>query len=114
MQTSFELERAALSRDRGILNASIGAEIAVPGWSLEAFAFLKRFAEQHAQFMAEDVVKAAAADHLPAPPDGRAFGGVIQRAVREGLIRKIGYAPAATSNLSPKCVWQSLVFQGAP
>ncbi|WP_293371474.1 hypothetical protein [Nevskia sp.] len=110
MQTSLQLEVASLSRDRGILNAAIGAEHASPGWSIAAFEFLRDYARRHVQFMAEDVIRLASVSDIPKPPDGRAFGSIIQRAVREGLIKKLGYAPAATSNLSPKCVWQSLIY----
>lgn len=29
----------------------------------------------------------------------------IQRAARLGIIRRVGYAPAKSSNLAPKCTW---------
>ncbi len=111
MQTSLEFEAAAIRRDRGVLNAAIGAEHAQPGWSISAYEFLRGHAEKHAQFMAEDVLKHMRIEGLQLPVDGRALGAIFQRGAREGLIKKIGYAPAATSNLAPKCVWVSLVYR---
>jgi hypothetical protein len=60
---------------------------------------------QRGPFLAEDFV-IGTHNSLPPPPDRRAFGLVIQSAARAGIIVKVGYALAATSNGSPKCRWQ--------
>jgi len=39
------------------------------------------------------------------PPDDRAWGHATRLAVKRGWIKKVGYAPAASSNGSPKCLW---------
>ena len=55
-------------------------------------------------FLAEEVRNFATG--LDLPPDGRAWGVVFRSAAREGLIVKAGYAPAKSSNLSPKVLWR--------
>lgn len=39
---------------------------------------------------------------LQRPHDLRAIGGVVSRAIREGIIVPVCYAPAASSHGSPK------------
>jgi hypothetical protein len=57
-------------------------------------------------FLAEQFV-AWAASRIEAPPDPRAWGPVIQRAAHKKKIIRVGYAPATTSNGSPKCLWRA-------
>jgi hypothetical protein len=45
---------------------------------------------------------------VPQPPDGRAWGSVISSARRLEIIQKVGTRLAATSNLSPKCLWRAV------
>lgn len=40
------------------------------------------------------------------PGNGKAWGPIIQKAARMGIIERAGYAPALTSNNSPKCLWR--------
>jgi hypothetical protein len=95
-------------RDTGIDRATARAERTHRGWNDAAYYFLLSWeppATNEGRFQAEDVVAAWRGDP---PPDGRAWGGVFQRAARAGMISKVGYAPARTSNLSPKTVWQKV------
>lgn len=100
---------AEAKRDDGMARAIEHAESDQPGWAGIALDFLRGYARMHVDFLAEDVV-AAAAMLVPDPPDGRAWGYVFRRAAREGVIQKAGYAPAKTSNLSPKVMWASRVL----
>ena len=94
--------QAALDMQTGIDNVEQGAG---EEWIAGATEFLRRYAEVATQdFLAEQVV---AACPLPVPHDGRAWGPVFMRARRAGWIQKVGYAPSASSNLSPKCLWRS-------
>lgn len=66
-------------------------------------------------FMAEDVREfARGVDGFEDPPDGRAWGSVVMRAAKAGIIKRIGYAPMKSPNChaNPKSVWRSLVFRG--
>lgn len=79
------------------------------GWSSEAFSLLLSYMAENQFFKAEDVRGFAHGKHgLAKPPDMRAWGGVIQRAVREGRIKKIGHGASKnkTSHYRPVMVWQ--------
>lgn len=99
-------ERATLRRDLGIERAEAHADRVHADWTAEAFRALGEFLGYRlTPFLAEEFVTWAET-RVPPPPDPRAWGGPIRRAARAGLIRRIGYAPAASSNPSPKCLWE--------
>lgn len=77
-------------------------------WADEAYLALCWFAKRNPTFMTEDVRDFAHGHGLPLPPDGRAWGGVINRALRSHLIERIGYAPMKSVNChaNPKSVWK--------
>lgn len=58
------------------------------------------------QFMTEDL-REQVEPIIGLPHDGRAWGHIIQSAARAGWIRRVGYAPARSSNLSPKPLWEA-------
>lgn len=90
-------------RDRGIQSSG---DHAGSVWKRRATGYLLEYLAAHREpFLAEDVREFAA--QLESPPDGRAWGSVFQEAARRGLIVKVGYAPAKSSNLSPKVLWRA-------
>jgi len=97
-------------RDKGITRSTQHAEHATPGWNAQADALLREFLVDVAfgkDFLAEefvDWVRGKIAD----PPDARSWGGVIQRGAKRGMMRRCGYAPANSSNRSPKCLWRAI------
>lgn len=98
------IEDAIARRDDGIARA---IEHAGQRWKRLARGYvLEYLAAQSESFLAEDARAFAERLGFEAPPDGRAWGAVIQGAAREGLIAKVGYAPAKSSNLSPKVLWR--------
>jgi hypothetical protein len=99
-------ENAKRRRDRGMKRAAEHADAVTDGWQEKAAEQLRVFVQQRqgAPFLAEDFVSWSKF-RVPAPPDGRAFGAVLQRASRSRWIEKRGYAPAKSSNLSPKVLW---------
>lgn len=102
---------AANRRDIGMERAEDKANADHIGWSEDAEAAVRAYAAEHRgrRFLAEDVRAWAEARKLVAPPvNGRAWGGVIQRCARLNVIRRAGYAPAKSSNLSPKCEWEAV------
>lgn len=94
-------------RDRGVRRAGQKAEDKSAGWHDKAIKHLKTFVAQRrgAPFLTENFVKWAKFKVMP-PPDGRAWGCVMQRACREGIVVKDGYGIAETSNQSPKVLWK--------
>jgi hypothetical protein len=98
--------------------ATIGADTAaehadlVTGgtWSEKAWAALARFgqAKRGQPFMTEDVrADAELSWAVPPAPDARAWGAIVKRASKAGLIRHVAYAPNKSPNChgSPKSVW---------
>jgi hypothetical protein len=100
---------AAARRDTGMALAVEKADRDHEGWSHDAIEVVRQFCKSHGaghQFLAEDIrLYAETLELLERPENERAWGAVMQRAAREGIIRKVGYAPARTSNLSPKVLW---------
>lgn len=101
----LDMRAARARRDEGMASVEAHANEEIPEWSEYAFVFLMHFARGHKEFRIEEV-RTAAIGFVPPPPDSRAWGPVVQRAAREGFIKVCGYAPAATSNGSPKPVWR--------
>lgn len=103
-------DEARARRDVGMHNSVEHAEAATPGWQDEAAELLQQFVNARRRagrtFMAEDFVAWASHVGLADPPDKRAFGAVIRRGALAGVIIKTGYAPAKSSNLSPKVQWR--------
>jgi hypothetical protein len=103
------IAEAERRRDRGIDRALTHAELVRLGWNLSADKLLDQFLLDRTpgcQFLAEELVAYALDSDLDEPPDPRAWGGVIRRAAKLGKIVRVGYARAASSNMSPKCLWQ--------
>jgi hypothetical protein len=108
-QSILDFEAARRRRDEGAARAAEHADRVVdPKWQQKAYDFLLKIVRglDGQSFLAELVVAEAKAANFPAPPDGRAWGAVVQRAVRAGKIVKVGYAAASTSNCSPKVLWR--------
>jgi hypothetical protein len=86
----------------GSRRAGERADRASEGWTEEAAYCLWRWACDNERFLVEDVSQTAM---IRPPPDPRAWGHATRLAVKLGWIKKVGYAPAASSNGSPKCLW---------
>lgn len=107
IQHAIDFTAAERRRDEGIQRAAEHADNESPGWTDVALLYLKQFlVNTSGPFLAEDVVAAAKVWGLIEPPDGRAWGHVMRRAAKLGLVVKAGYAPAKTSNCSPKVLWR--------
>jgi len=105
----MDAQAAIERRDIGIHRAIEKADRDVPDWSLIAYYGLLKFVQAHTltKFLAEDVREWCERHrYVPPPENGRAWGAVMQRAARRKVIEKCGYAPAKSSNLSPKVLWR--------
>lgn len=105
----FDLSEGKRLRDVGMQKAVDHADLVDPDWSLKAYdLFTKFIALKDKPFMTEDVrLWAHDQMNLVKPPDGRAWGGVINRACKAGLIHRVGFAPMKSKNChaNPKSVW---------
>lgn len=100
-QLSIDFSRAR--RDLGIQRA---ADHAGSDWQRQARGYLLEWLTFNRQpFLAEDWREWAMTAGLQSPPDGRAFGAVLQSAQRDKLIKSCGFRQARSSNMSPKVLW---------
>lgn len=77
-------------------------------WTADAWDFFIGWAkaQQGKTFQGEEA-RQAANGLLPEPPEPRAWGAIVMRAAKAGLIVRVGYAPVKDprSHHSPKSVW---------
>lgn len=98
-----ELFARRRARD-GIRRAGDHADELFDNWVRVAAIWLCQYALAHdGPFLIEDARKGFT---VP-PPDARAWGAATREAVRLGAIVRAGYAPANSSNRSPKCLWRA-------
>lgn len=105
------VDQVANARARGHAAADAAADRAETlerGWRARAIEAVRAHAARHEHFLAEDI-----ALEIPEGADGRGTGSIVQAAARLGICVKDGYAPARTSNGTPKTYWKSLIYQGA-
>lgn len=89
----------------GMASSAAHAEDDAPGWGDRAFASVRDhyiIFGHDCPFTMETARQWAYAMGLDHPSEERAWGSVTQRLVREGVIEPVGYAPANSSNGSPK------------
>lgn len=106
----FDLDLGRSNRDTAMARALAAADNRTVEWASKAFFILEAYASFNERFLTEDVRQFAHQDcGLPLPPDGRAWGGIIQRGVREGMLIRDGFAPMKSPNChaNPKSVWVS-------
>lgn len=93
-------------KEAGMKRSLATAERVNPGWGEKCFAWLKVFiADQEGPFKVE-AFREWGKNVIPSPPSLRAFGPIVSRAKKEGLIKHVGYtqvenpkAHRATSSL---------------
>src|SRR5690348_6972445 len=95
-------------RDTGMARSADHANAVEESWTARALKMVRTFIITHRDpFLTEQVRGFAEKQGLPTPPDARAWGHVISTAARKGYIDKVGYAPALSSNHSPKVQWRA-------
>ena len=107
------LDQLREGRDRaetGIARALDHAERVNTNWRDEAAAFARGYINGTGighVFTAETLIEAAN-DSVPAPPDGRAWGGIIQSFARNGVIKRAGFrfSENAAHHGAPKTLWK--------
>ena len=94
-------------RDKGIKQAVDNANNTHEKWSVKAYKFLTNYIKSHHEFMTEDA-RLASEKEIPLPPSNRAWGGVILRAVKAGLITRDRFSNVknAKAHKTPATVWR--------
>jgi hypothetical protein len=106
-QLAIDFSKAMEARDLGIERAVDHANREESEWSGQALGLLVAFATDCGRpFLIEEARQYAESKKLPPPPDARAWGAVTRRAAAKKRIRKVGFRAAASSNCSPKVLWE--------
>lgn len=96
-------------RDTGMGLALEHAEEKVESWGDKCFELLKEYLEINREpFLAEYFrMWCETGDKIPAPPHKRAYGPILMRAAKQGMIRRQGYAPTSNpkAHCAPTTVW---------
>ena len=94
-------------RDKGIKKAIDNANSTHEKWSDKAYKFLLDYIKSHQEFMTEDL-RIASEKEISKPPSNRAWGGIILRAVRAGLIHRVGFSSVKNvkAHRTPATVWR--------
>ena len=92
--------------ERGMNQSLDHANRVAPQWSERAYDKLREFCWLGNDFMTEDVRLWAEETGLDSPPDNRAWGGIVNRAVRENMIVRVGYGNSKTGHMRPMPVWR--------
>ena len=94
-------------RDKGIKKAIDNANDTHEKWSDKAYKFLVGYIKSHQEFMTEDL-RLDSEKEIPKPPSNRAWGGIILRAVRAGLIHRVGFSNVKNvkAHRTPATVWR--------
>lgn len=98
MTDQLNISFAIQARDKGIKRAVDHADRVNASWSEKVYNLLKDFVKRYSgPFQFEDF-RLSIAGLIPEPPHKRAFGAIAAKAAREGLIRRVGYAPVKSVN----------------
>lgn len=94
-------------RDNGITAALENADRQICNWSYHAYQFLLEYTKANKQFMAEDV-RNASIGIIETPPSSRAWGGILVKAAKSGLIKRIGFKNVknAKAHCTPATLWE--------
>lgn len=92
-------------RELGIDRAALSAG---PVWRERALGYVREFAAvSRKPFLTEDVRRYAETFGFESPPTAKSWGPVMQQAQREGVVQAFAFAPARSSNGSPKTLWKA-------
>lgn len=105
MIVQLDIFLSTQNRDNGILRAVTHADEVDPGWQDKAYQFLISFKKDI--FLVEDVRKAAEGI-VPEPICLRAWGAIILKASRAGIVKRIGFSNVKNvrAHCTPVSLWQ--------
>lgn len=112
IQLTIEHEiRARELRDEGMQRAVDHADRVEPNWSNVAEGWVRIYAMDHLEFMCEEVRRFAESKGISKPPDKRAWGAVMMRCAKLGIVEKVGlgYAKDPKVHMNPASVWRSRI-----
>lgn len=111
--TQGSLDLGAQYRDEGMRRAEDHANRSTEGWSTLAFVMLEAYAREQRFFTSEQFIAYAFSRALPQPPDKRAFGSIIRRAVNARLIefKTVEASASPSRHKGHATLWRSRVYK---
>lgn len=97
-------------RDSGMARVQRSAESREHGWEADAVSQVREYALTHEHFATEDV---RARYGTPEGVNPKAWGPVMKRAERDGIVQSDGFVIVNCSNRSPRVRWRSLIVRGS-
>jgi hypothetical protein len=94
--------------EQGAQRAADHADRVCVTWTEEAAGWVQRVAGRGVPFICEEVRSEAERNGMPTPPDSRAWGAILIKAARDGVVRKTGiYRPGSNpiSHYRPQAEW---------
>ncbi len=110
----FNVSQAEAYKEDGMRRALLSAESKNPDWAAQALDMLRRFIASHSDpFMVEDVRAFAYREGLPHPDRDQAWGAIVVRAAKMGIIVNVGVAVAKdpTRHRGYTALWQRRINQ---
>lgn len=106
----FPHETGETLRDFGMTKARDNADALHKDWSEQAYNAAKYYLKTHHFFMCEHIRSYA---NLPDPPSKRAWGCIMVRLVKEGLIKRDCFMTVANpkAHKAIASVWESKIYQ---
>lgn len=98
-------------KEAGMNLAIENANSKINGWSEKAYTFLQSFIRNNQTFLTEDL-REHSKGIIEEPPSLRAWGGIVSRASKNGLIKRIGFENVKNvkAHCTPATLWQSNIF----
>jgi|TARA_B110000908_G_scaffold160153_1_gene203087 hypothetical protein len=94
-------------RDEGIKQSIDNANKSVDNWGDKAYAILIEYIRYKEYFMTEDI-REYYSDRIEEPPSNRAWGAVVLKAKRNGLIKSNGFSSVKNpkAHKTPATLWK--------
>ena len=91
----------------GIKKAVTHANVEVNGWSDQAYNYLLDYTKTHKEFMVEEV-RESSKGIVPIPPSTRAWGGIVVKASKAGVIKRKGFKNVKNvkAHCTPATLWE--------
>lgn len=100
--------RARGRRDAAVAGVEANAD---DDWLADAFDALVAYLRTNPEFFSDDFWSVT---QIRRPRESRAFGPVVMKAARDGLMEKSGeFRKSVASNMTEKPVWRSLIYGGS-
>lgn len=109
MQTQIDFSAAENAKQLGMIAAEENANKKITGWSNSAMSYLEGYLSIRGSepFLAEDVREYAKMHGMEDAPSQRAWGGVMARAARLGIIKSKGFRLTTnpSAHRTPATLW---------